>query len=88
MLLYLPRHCPSWEADGDPPSSSSHPCTHKRPPVLGVSSCRCTLEVVDHARAAFGVLHLHWGNSFGLPLPGGLDHCGRSSKTPIHLPTS
>lgn len=29
-------------------------------PVLGVSSCRCTIEMVTEAWADFGVLYLHW----------------------------
>lgn len=56
--MVLPRHCPGWEGDGDPPSSL-HPCTYKRAPVLGVSRCRCTLEIVSQAWAHFGVLYLH-----------------------------
>lgn len=32
--MVLPRHCPSWEGDDDPPSSL-HPCTYKRPPRFG-----------------------------------------------------
>lgn len=81
IMVVGPWHCPSWEGDGDPPSSS-HPCTHKR------FGCK---PLPFHSRGSGpregGCLACCTciGDSYGLPLPGGLDHCGRSPKTHIHL---